>query len=277
MKKKLLIVGYGIITKELVHKFEDSFQIYVLSHHLDPKSIHSNFHVLRKFSGNYDIILSCGPSNKIINFWKNNSVLKSISKNKTYCIEMGTLNMTTTRKWTTLVNDIGGNAIECPFTGSQSGAHKGLLSLFVCIGDTNVEIIDFLSIFSKKIYLFDDYTYPTKFKLYYNAWGASILRTLSYFNPERFFSGKELDMAKKIVTNDGWMSLVCKSKLSRISNHTYQNPEFQIKHMIKDLNYFHEIADSNEISNLIEFYEQFRSFEGDQADFSIVGDSKYKL
>jgi hypothetical protein len=44
----------------------------------------------------------------------------------------------------------------------------------------------------------------------------------------------DFEVARRIVTSDGWMALVCASKLDRMLGEQFESPDFALRHMVAD-------------------------------------------
>ncbi|GGT16030.1 NAD-binding protein [Streptomyces purpureus] len=84
--------------------------------------------------------------------------------------------------------------------------------------------------------------------------------------------GDDFDVAGDIITGDGWMSLVCASKLDRMVEERFDDPDFALRHMIKDLGYAQEVlGPSHELLDLVHrSFAQAASVYGGDADYTAV-------
>ena len=254
--KKVMFVGLGTITQGIINNILSKTNIKV--------SVYSRSKVLKKHNficsdnldlciRDTDIIISCVPDDEASrSFWFNETVREYIEKYKTFSIELSTLSYNYICKWYQYIEENNGKAIECPFTGSRGGAEKGTLSLFIC-SDYYNDLKDFFTLFSSKIYQFPLIGEPSKFKLFYNTWGAALLYQLAEFYPviEREFTDTEL--VEDIISNDGWMAPVCSSILPRVKAKKYDDVNFKYKYMVKDINYANDL-----FLNYLPIFEMFR-------------------
>jgi 3-hydroxyisobutyrate dehydrogenase and related beta-hydroxyacid dehydrogenases len=282
---KILIVGYGTITKGLIKNYceQSDIELYLFSRHFHANikdvTVINDFNLLNKFD--FKVILTCFRNDDFAKeFYKNLDGNSSFFKNK-IIIDLSTSQVKEIVKRKKLVENQDGFFVESPFTGSREGSEQGKLSLFVHYPDFNdslKKLVKYvLSIISSKTYVFEESGNPTKFKLLYNFWGASILLTLKYFNPRYLeFNEKDLVTANSIVKTDGWMSLVCSSKLDIINADSFDDIHFKAELMLKDLIYATEeiahIHNSEYCSFVTSNYSKIKDKE---KDYTVV--SKLEL
>ncbi|WP_348921671.1 NAD(P)-binding domain-containing protein [Enterococcus rotai] len=278
----VLVIGYGVMTSGVIKRVvkNKKFNVTILSRHV---SQDSDIRVIRKVSEledveNVDIILTCFK-----NISESKKFFLSLINTKTLLckpifLDMSTSKISYVKYLKAIIEKELGDFVECPVTGSKLGSLNGDLSLFIhhsLEGEKKKKLFNLFNCISKKQYFFEEDTAPTKFKLLYNTWGAAILYTLKLFNPTSYdFSKKDESVALEIVKRDGWMSLVCSSKLDQINNKNFDDVHFKLEYMVKDLNYaLEEVFYNNEtkmiqylIGKYCDFDEKYMEY-----DFSIIG------
>ncbi|MBC1474401.1 hypothetical protein HB852_07200 [Listeria grandensis] len=280
--KNVLIVGYGILTKEInVHLKNAGYSTVILSKHREKSGEVIND--LREMKISPNIILGCFKNwQDSKKFWFKNSVGILINRNNSICIEMSTLSEEYVQGWYKHIESCRGYGVESPITGSKNGGKQGTLSAFLYYRDgiKNQEIRLFFDSFCKNIYIFSNLSNPTKFKLLYNAWGASILYSLKEFAPMIQSLEADTFLAQTILKSDGWMSLVCSAKLDQVLEGNFDDVHFKLGYMVKDLIYASEWFESNQLLmfELVknEYVKKCDGKDNFNKDFSIVAgdDSK---
>ncbi|MER6379869.1 NAD(P)-binding domain-containing protein [Streptomyces sp. NPDC001127] len=274
----VLVSGYGVMTRGIIPHLVQSADISLalLSRHQTVPPIAG----VKSVSWEYvcdsppDVILGCFESDeRSKEFWNSPQVKHAVCAVGTSCIEMSTLSHQWAIEWHSLIAAMGGTSIESPVTGSRVGASNGTLSAFVYESAKDERAVQILNAFVQNRYDFHEPGNPTLFKLVYNAWGAALLHSLTAFVPTLQASlGEDFGVAAEIVRKDGWMSLVCNSKLGRMTAGKFDDPDFALKHMVKDLRYAHEVlGTSNDLLNLV--YRAFLAAEdlhGGSADYTAV-------
>ena len=82
----------------------------------------------------------------------------------------------------------------------------------------------------------------------------------------------DVELAKDIVSQDGWMSLVCASQLGSLSK-SKSAVDFAIGHMNKDLEYFrasNSMFDSDLTTSVVKLFKRAQLLHDFGADFSVV-------
>ena len=83
-------------------------------------------------------------------------------------------------------------------------------------------------------------------------------------------------MIWKIFSNDGWMAPVCTSIFSRVKNKNYENVNFKLKYMAKDLEYAKKILNKNQddmLELIFKFFKNNTSSQNENLDFSVISES----
>ncbi|WP_280246030.1 NAD(P)-binding domain-containing protein [Nocardia abscessus] len=244
---RVLISGYGIISAGIVHnllKAHDA-EICIVSRHLDSYS-DSRVRILdavAHVSGSPEVVVGCFESVETAeNFWYSAAMTSIIENDRPVCIDISTLGVDYFSEWHLRLELLGADRIECPVTGSRAGSLDGTLSLFAYFSAGRpTPIVDrILSLISCRIYLFEQPCGPTRFKLIYNAWGATILHSLCNFLPDlqTHLSETDFETACTIVKSDGWMAPVAASKLEIIRSRAFEDIHFSLENMVKDLNLY---------------------------------------
>ncbi|MFF5933300.1 NAD(P)-binding domain-containing protein [Streptomyces sp. NPDC012508] len=282
----VLVVGYGVMTRGILPHLlrAQDLSVSLMSRHLSEPP-HPEVRLMQEgdltpsaqaAAPGYrpDVILGCFEDDTASrDFWTSGPVGAVIARSGAACIEMSTLSPTWIDAWHALVRETGGVSVECPVTGSRDGATGGTLSAFLyqSVQDARAERV--LETFTQLRYTFAAAGHPTRFKLVYNAWGASLLHSLAAFVPTlRRTLGDDFDVAARIISNDGWMSLVCASKLDRMVEARFDDPDFALRHMVKDLTYAHEIIPApHHLLDLVHSsYVDALSAHGGDADYTAV-------
>ncbi|RJQ75877.1 NAD(P)-binding domain-containing protein [Amycolatopsis panacis] len=183
-----------------------------------------------------DVIVGCFENDdRSREFWSLEPIGEAVAAGAV-CIELTTLGLAQVLWWHELIRASGGVGVECPVTGSRSGAESGTLSAFVHASGSDERIDQVLKLFVRTRYDFREPGHPTRFKLLYNAWGATMLATLSSFVPPlEELLGPDFPVAQRIIASDGWMALVCASKLDKMLPVAPDELDFALRHMRKDL------------------------------------------
>lgn len=219
-----------------------------------------------------DVVVGCFESDqRSREFWTTPQIAASITASGAACIEMSTLGVARAREWHAQVAELGGVSIESPVTGSRVGAERGELSAFVYASAADERADRVLSLFTRRRYEFSQPGNPSRFKLIYNAWGASLLRTMATYLPPLRELGDDFEEARRVVTSDGWMALVCASKMDRAMEADFDDVDFSITHMIKDLHLAQDVVPEDELTALVRSaFEEARSVHGPDADYTAV-------
>ncbi|MET9895152.1 NAD-binding protein [Streptomyces sp. NPDC006465] len=270
--------GYGVMTRGVIPHLarQDDISVALLSRHLsEPPCEGVELTTLDAMvSTPPDVIIGCFETDeRSREFWLDRRVGQAVAERGAGCIEMSTLSLGWARDWHGAVSAAGGISVESPVTGSRPGATSGTLSAFVYESAHDPRVRRVLDCFVSKRYDFHLPGNPTCFKLVYNAWGASLLHSVAAYVPtlqDRL--GKDFDVAQEILSSDGWMALVCASKLSRVVAADFDDPDFAVRHMVKDLGYARDMVGTpHALLDLV--HQSFRTaaatFGGD-ADYTAV-------
>lgn len=283
---KVLIVGLGIITKGIIENLskERNFELILYSRHYMKVNTSYTFEIINNLNDTCDhkdisIILTCFKDDLDAEEFLKTVHLDKLLLNKPLFVDMTTSKISSIKERKNLVESNGGYYVECPITGSKQGSEQGDLSLFVSHSVTSkaaLEILNtFFSCIARNIYYFSESTAPTKFKLLYNGWGAAILLTLKYFNPEHYnFALNDANVIREIITTDGWMSGVASSKFEQINSEAFDDVNFKLESMIKDLEYaFESIHEFRNCSYFEMVRKNYTSIPSTflKKDFSIIG------
>lgn len=280
MIKRILFIGYGIISKGIISNIINKTNIEVLVYSkknlTNPQRIIISSDLNELLKKHIDIIVSCVPDDKSsLEIWHNPIIKEYILKNSIYCIEMSTLSYNYILNWHKYIDKIGGKAAEIPFTGSKIGSDQGTLSLFI-VSNYYKELEHFLQLFSKKRYIFQHDGDAIKFKLIYNSWGACCLYIFIIFYHILNIEFPNNEMIWNILNNDGWMSSVCSAIYPRVKNPKYQNINFKLKYMTKDLEYANKILNKHSdyvLDFIVNFFKNNTCDKNENLDFSIISES----
>ncbi|MCX5256832.1 NAD-binding protein [Streptomyces canus] len=275
---RVLVSGYGVMTRGIlphIASAPDTSVALLSRHQTVPPCPGVTVTALEDAPAlRPHVILGCFENDeRSQDFWTSPAIRRSVEDQGSCCIEISTLSIDRIAAWHDEIRLLGGTSVESPVTGSRPGAASGVLSAFVYESGKDPRATAVMDTFVRKRYEFTAPGNPTAFKLVYNAWGAAMLHTLAAFVPTlHSHLGADFDIASDIVTSDGWMSLVCASRLGRMMTKDYGDPDFALAHMVKDLRYAHDIlGDSNALLNLV--YEQFTAAlasHGGHVDYTAV-------
>ncbi|GLV87978.1 hypothetical protein Slala03_76670 [Streptomyces lavendulae subsp. lavendulae] len=277
----VLVAGYGVMTRGIIPHIvqKAGARVFLTSRHMRTAPSGVTLLTLDELARTPpDVILGCFESDeRSREFWTDPQVLAAVSRSRSACIEMSTVTPGWIEEWHALIGDHGGATIESPVTGSKVGAAGGTLSAFLHASVPDDRAWQVLDTFVTKKYHFSAPGNPSRFKLVYNAWGAALLHTLTAFIPTlQDDLAEDFAVAAEIVQGDGWMSLVAASKLGRMVEQNFEDPDFALTHMVKDLRYAHSVlGEANPLVNLV--YQAFLNAEstyGGTADYTAVTGEK---
>lgn len=276
MIKKICIVGYGIITKNIIGNIRKNSDIVISvwsrTKNFSEKNIKCSNNI-EELIRDVDLILSCVPDDKSsATIWRNQVIVDHIKKNQNYCVEMSTLSNKYITLWHSFISGIGGRSIESPFTKNRAIHSDKSISAFLFTKYWNDELAAFMNMFCNKLYFFHALGDPTKFKLIYNTWGAEMLCQFREMYNVIETEIKTKDVAWDILCNDGWMSLVCSGILPKL-NSIDDTVSFKLKYMKKDVDYSQDLfKDSKNVlyhttqKNLDDFVNE----DNENKDFSLI-------
>ncbi|MFJ6780861.1 NAD(P)-binding domain-containing protein [Streptomyces yangpuensis] len=278
----VLVSGYGVMTRGIIPHLarQPGITVSLLSRHQTTPPCPGVATVApdNVSTVSPDVIIGCfEDEERSHEFWTNPQLQRLISERHTSCIEMSTLSHGWAVKWHEVMASLGATSVESPVTGSRVGAANGSLSAFVYQSAPDIAVDRVLDAFISKRYEFHAPGNATRFKLVYNAWGAAILHSLTAFVPTlESILGDDFDVAADVVKNDGWMAPVCASKLDRMIDQKYDDPDFAIKHMVKDLRYARDVlGTSNELLNMVsQAFVAAEKIHGGSADYTAVTAAK---
>lgn len=274
---KVLVSGYGVMTRHLLpHLLADTgLEVVIHSRHLtaSPGGAVTLVDLATIPRTIATVILGCFESDeRSREFWQSPEVVELISRQLSCCIELSTLSQGWIQEWHKHVRALGGHDVECPVTGSREGARAGQLSAFLYQPSQDLRASQVLSLFVRRIYQFQEPGGPARFKLLYNAWGATLLYTLKAFVPQFKELGADFATAIEILRSDGWMSQVVDSKVDRMLAQNFADPDFHVAHMIKDVRYASRLFDPvpELLDTVLGAYTAASAAYGDRADYTCV-------
>lgn len=273
---KVLILGSGVMAMGIARQLTQIYDVVVLSRHLDPTFI--DFQVAtdldETLSHDYSAVISCVTGDeRSRELWLDERMYGLLRRVRPLVVELSTLSASWIGEWHQHMESLGVIAIESPVTGSRSGAEAGTLSSFFYSKNQSRLANEIFVRFTNRIYRFSAPGNPTRFKLIYNSWGAALLTTLG---PHVALLSEHLtddfDLASRIVRSDGWMAPLVASKWDRRLDDYFENPDFRLAHMVKDLNYLREILDNGDsyAHHVREAYETLLSPSTANLDFSVI-------
>ena len=156
----------------------------------------------------------------------------------TICLELSTLSTSWTDEWISQLNDLGLTPVDCPVTGSRSGAEAGTLIAFIGAAPPQNELVETVlrQITSQCIY-FHKPGDAMRFKLAYNMIGASICAAFAEGLAVMNAAGLDMEAALSALAEGGWTGAITKSKGSSMLSHDYIPPAFRTALMRKDIRY----------------------------------------
>ncbi|MFJ3220245.1 NAD(P)-binding domain-containing protein [Kitasatospora sp. NPDC086801] len=275
---RVLVAGYGVLTQGILPHLaaRPGFSVGLTSRHQVEPPLPGVESVDAESVQDFrpDVILGCFASDRRSRaFWTDSRTRRAIAERGAGCIEMSTLSLDRAQHWHAEITAAGGVGTESPVTGSRSGASAGTLSAFVYQGVPDPRADQVLRTFTRRRYDFSAPGHPTRFKLVYNAWGASLLYSMAAFVPVlRESLGEDFTVAEQVVRSDGWMAPVCASKLDRMLSGRYDDPDFAVQHMVKDLDQAAEVlGPSHELLALVrEAFDRAAALHGPGADYTAV-------
>ncbi|GGT56020.1 hypothetical protein GCM10010207_65100 [Streptomyces atratus] len=275
---RVLVSGYGVLTRGILPYLaaRSGLSVGLMSRHQVEPPFSGVEAVGAKSVQDFrpDVILGCFESDRRSRvFWTDSRIRRAIADRGAGCIEMSTLSLGWAQDWHVEIAAAGGVGTESPVTGSRSGASAGTLSAFVYQSAPDPRADQVLRTFTRTRYDFSAPGNPTRFKLVYNAWGASLLYSMAAFVPMlRESLGEDFASAEQVVRTDGWMAPVCASKLDRMLSGRYDDPDFAVKHMVKDLDQATEIlGSSHELLALVRgTFDRAAALHGPGADYTSI-------
>ncbi|MFF1560941.1 NAD(P)-binding domain-containing protein [Streptomyces sp. NPDC058279] len=221
-----------------------------------------------------DIVIGCFTDDEVSrSFWNHPQARAAITTRRATCIELSTISPGWAEAWHDHISEAGGLPVECPVTGSRPGAHTGTLTGFLHT-PTALDGRDrcVLDAFIARRFHFSRPGNPARFKLIFNAWGAALLHCLGVFArelPEHL--GGDYPTAAEAITSVGWMAQLAAAKLDRIERADYSDPDFAVRHMLKDLGLAQDLlGDLPLISSTVAAYADAAAAHGPWADFTAV-------
>ncbi|UQW99110.1 hypothetical protein [Streptomyces sp. RerS4] len=198
----------------------------------------------------------------------------ALADHRPVCVELSTISPEWAEEWHQQITCRGGIPVECSVTGSRPAATSGTLTAFLHtpVHDARTETV--LAAITSQRHEFSRPGNPARFKLIFNAWGAAVLHSLGVFARQLpTHLGEDYQVAARAVTTTGWMAAITASKLPRLERQDYKDPDFAVRHMVKDLEYARELLGPLPLIDLaINAYAQAVADHGAYADFTAVGD-----
>ncbi|MER7673122.1 NAD(P)-binding domain-containing protein [Kitasatospora sp. NPDC096128] len=227
-----------------------------------------------------DVLIGCFENDaRSRNFWTHQHVTAAIAAHRPACIELSTISPDRAEQWHQETAALGAIPWECPVTGSRPGAKAGTLSAFLYTAAPHTAADHALAAFTRNRYRFTAPGNPARFKLIFNAWGAALLHAAGAFArrlPEHL--GEDYPVAARIVTTDGWMAALAAQKLPRFEGRAYDDPDFAVHHMIKDLRYARDLlGDEVLLTAALDAFTAAEQDHGPYADFTAVADTRGAL
>lgn len=264
----------------IARQLSEKYEVTILSRHLDPDS--KDFRVAATLqeatSESYAAVLSCVTDDqRSRDLWLDEYMDALLQRDRPVVAELSTLSVSWIEQWHQRMDSFDVISVESPVTGSRSGAEAGTLSSFRFSKSTSPLADEIFAAFTDHIYEFSAPGNPTRFKLIYNSWGAAILATLGpHAELLATHLQEDFDLASIIIQSDGWMAPVVSSKWERYRDIDFNNPDFRLSHMVKDLNYLRSILRETDVQahEIRKEYENTLTAETSNLDFSVI--SRYR-
>ncbi|HAE05498.1 NAD(P)-dependent oxidoreductase [Richelia intracellularis] len=191
-------------------------------------------------------------------------------------IQMGTISPTESKEIQDTVEIAGGEYLEAPVLGSIPEARTGKLILMVgAYREQYYRHLDLLKNFGPEPVLAGRVGSASALKLAMNQLIASMTTAfaLSLGFIRRY--GIEADLFMQVLRNSALYAPTFDKKLSRMLNDNYDNPNFPIKHLLKDTDFFIEeakLADLNvhSIEGVKQIIEMAMKMSFAYADYSSI-------
>ncbi len=190
-------------------------------------------------------------------------------------IDMSTISPITTKKLYDDYKERGAYFVHAPVLGSKSQAIDGSLLIFVGGDKPAVERCrEILKVIGKRVWEFDSVEKATRLKLVMNSMIAMMIVALSqaFVLAER--SGVSKEIVLDVLENSALNSAMYQNKGRTIMNGNFE-PNFYVKHMLKDIKLVLEMAEDLKVSLPVisiirEFYVQALSKGYENEDYSAV-------
>ncbi|MGW2680897.1 NAD(P)-binding domain-containing protein [Streptomyces sp. NPDC001436] len=276
---RILVAGYGVMTAGIIPHLTGlpRTHVTIASRHLEkPVPGTTLLHPGAVASARPDVVLGCfADDDTSRSFWTHPQTRAAITTRRATCIELSTISPGWAEEWHQHITAAGALPVECPVTGSRPGARTGTLTGFLhSPAPLTGEGRRVLEAFTAKRFHFSTPGNPARFKLIFNAWGASLLHCLGVFArqlPEHL--GEDYPTAAEAITSVGWMAPLAASKLKRIEQADYGDPDFAVRHMLKDLALAQELlGDLPLVTATAAAYAAAAAVHGPWADFTAVAD-----
>ncbi|MEU6932899.1 NAD(P)-binding domain-containing protein [Streptomyces sp. NPDC046374] len=279
---RIVVAGYGTITAAIIPHLLSlpGAAVGIVSRHL-AASPQERAELLRPAElGPFapDVLIGCFASDDDArSFWEHDQIEAAISTRRPVCIDLSTISPGRAEAWAARTTALGALPVECPVTGSRPGAIAGTLSAFLHEPHPDPRTDLVLGAFVRNRYRFTAPGQPARFKLIYNAWGATILHSLGVFARElpKHLGPDDYPTAVDAITHDGWMSVIASAKLDRIERGDYGDPDFTVGLMLKDLLLARDLIGPGPLVDAaISAFTRACTDHGQRADFTAVADMR---
>ncbi len=175
--------------------------------------------VLTTFEANVDVLLSQQTS----------------FKGKTV-VQMGTIGTDENIELMKRISELGGNYIEAPVLGSIPQIKSGtLITLVGCSKNLYRKWLPLLKIFGETVVHFGDVGKASAAKLAYNQLIASLTAAFSMSLGYVLSSNVDIDKFMTILRESALYSPTFDKKLPKMLSGDFTNPNFPLKHLLKDV------------------------------------------
>jgi len=179
---------------------------------------------------------------------------KELLLNKTI-IQMGTILPDESKSLSKEVFYYGGSYIEAPVLGSGREAEKGKLIIMVS-GLVNENISTLLSYLGKIYYISEEIGKASVLKLSLNQLIASLTSAFSYSLSIILKENIDINTFMDILRNSSLYAPTFDKKLNKMLENDFSNPNFPLKHLLKDVQLIKKVGNNlnlnNEIINSVE-------------------------
>jgi 3-hydroxyisobutyrate dehydrogenase len=179
---------------------------------------------------------------------------KELLLNKTI-IQMGTILPDESKSLSKEVFYYGGSYIEAPVLGSGREAEKGKLIIMVS-GLVNEDISTLLSYLGKIYYISEEIGKASVLKLSLNQLIASLTSAFSYSLSIILKENIDINTFMDILRNSSLYAPTFDKKLNKMLENDFSNPNFPLKHLLKDVQLIKKVGNNlnlnNEIINSVE-------------------------
>jgi 3-hydroxyisobutyrate dehydrogenase len=191
------------------------------------------------------IIAMVGDDNASRAVWLGNEGALDAAKPGTVLVECSTLSPDWVREWAALAAAHGCACLDAPVGGSKEAAANGQLRLFVGGEAAVVEgVRPVLEAFSAEISLLGENGAGATWKLINNMMIAAQMTALAEAVALAEASGLNMEQVNQLILNGAGASGIVRGKLPRMMQRRYDDTEFSLRWMHKDVEYALGLAET---------------------------------